>query len=96
MYGTPVCAVGWIFEHPEQLPTICVLALPVVVMVPLPTRLIALVELELTNTPHPLESDVVPVMLSAPLALGSSVITHPPEVASLAPVVARATIDAVG
>ena len=40
--------------------------------------------------------DVVPVMRKEALALGFSVMTHPPELASLAPVVDRATTTAVG
>src|SRR6059058_3735170 len=84
-------------QPPEQFPTISVLALPVVVIVsPPPVMLIASDALELTITPQPLEIDVVPVMRIDWLAVGLSVITHPPDVASLAPVVARATIVAVG
>ena len=63
-------AAGWILPQPLQLPTIWVLAVPVVVIVPLPFVLTAELELELTNTPQPLVRLGVPLISSELGAVG--------------------------
>src|SRR6476469_11226369 len=77
--------------QPLQFPTIWVRAVPVVVIVPFPFVLTAELELELTKTPQPLVRLGVPLIASELAAVGLSVITQPPALASRVPVVARAT-----
>ena len=101
MAGLPVCGeeftpFTWTKPPPFQAPTTSVRALPVVLIVDPPTIFKAVALLEFTKTPHPVVTLVVPVVLSAPLADGSRVMMQPPELASRAPVVARAVTLAVG
>src|SRR3954463_5696926 len=86
----PVCGAGLIFAQPEQLPTICVLAVPLVLIWPVPLVLMALEEFELTNTPQPLFSWDDPVISRELAAVGFRVMTQPPALAGRVPVVARA------
>src|SRR4051794_905391 len=72
-----------------QLPTISVLALPVLWIVAPPFPFNAAGSFELTKTPQPVVMLVLPLTVSAPLPVGFRVIIQPPELASRAPVVAR-------
>src|SRR3954467_15288967 len=74
--GAPVCAAGWMFSQPLQLPTICVFAAPVVVMVPPPFVVIAAALFELTYTPQPLFRVTLPLR-TIETAVGLRVRTQP-------------------
>src|SRR5438445_9926053 len=89
MIGAPGYGAGLMVPDPLQLPTILVFAVPVVVMVPPPTMLMASLALELSKTPHPVVSALLPVMPIAEEAVGFRVITQPPPLATLAPLVER-------
>src|SRR3954468_17493194 len=94
--ATPVCAAGLILAQPLHPPTICVRAEALVVIAPPPFVLMADDEVELTNTPHPLVSAAEPLIESELSAVGSSVMTQPPALASRVPVVARAVTAVLG